>query len=182
VGDFLDTVEEPVIRSPHASRLACVCLLALFGCGRSEPYAPVEPDEEQKKLAAELAPLREKFKAAHASGEDYVLVAVLDRNYKFEEFPEWGELTRILIAHREVRDLDDYGFSLPVKEASEDEGQLEGVLGEYFWIDKDGNILFDDMNEPPGAVMVVEWFVPAGVPEATLHFGGNPCLTMRLAE
>jgi hypothetical protein len=156
-------------------------LLVVSGCGRSEPYIPVEPDEDQKKLAAELAPLREKFQQAHAGGEDYSLVAVLQRNYKFADFPEWGELTRFLVAHREVLDLDDYGFILPGKEASDD-GQLEAVLGEYFWIDKDGQILFDDMNEPPGAVMVVEWFLPAGVTEATMHFGGNPCLTVRWDE
>jgi hypothetical protein len=165
----------------HFTCVGIFCLAAILGCGRSEPYTPVQPDEEQKKLAAELAPIREKFKQAHASGDDYSLVAVLQRDYKFEEFPEWGELTRLLIAHREQLDLDDYSFSRPGQETSDD-GQLETVLGEYFWIDKDGQILFDDFDQPPGTVMVVEWFVQSVEPEATLHFGGNPCLTVKLAE
>jgi hypothetical protein len=30
--------------------------------------------------------------------------------------------------------------------------------------------------------MVVEWFLPSGVSEATLHFGGNSCLKVAISK
>jgi hypothetical protein len=48
------------------------------------------------------------------------------------------------VLHREQLDLDDYSFSLPGKEESK-EGQIETVLGAYFWVNQgDGEVLFDD--------------------------------------
>ena len=154
--------------------------LSFSGCKAQKPYVPVEPTAEQLELKKKLAPLRDKFAKAFASSGDYVLVDVLDRERKFPDMLE-GTFTQLLILHREQLDLDDYNFSKPGKETAEDD-QLETVLGEYFWINKDGEIVFDDMNQPPGTEMVVEWFVKSGSPDVSLHFGGNPCLKIRLND
>jgi hypothetical protein len=157
-------------------------LASLCGCGTSEPYSPPERTAEEEELAAELSAYREDFqRAMRESSADYSLVAILDRDYTFEEQPDWGKFVRLLVLHREQLDLDDYAFSRPGQEASED-GHLETVLGWMFWITETGEIIFDDFEQPPDTEMVVEWYVQNDVPEASLHFGGNPCLTVKLSE
>jgi hypothetical protein len=157
-----------------------ILMLLVQGCSRA-PYTPVEPTAEQLQLKEKLAPLREEFKRAYSTDGDYAFVAVLDRDRKFDWMDKPESFTQLLILHREQLDLDDYHFSQPGKEASED-GQIETVLGEFFWVSKEGEILFDESNQPPETEMVVEWFVPSGVAEAALHFGGNPCLTVPLKK
>ena len=165
------------------SRWPVALFVAFFvGCGPSEPYAAPERTAEEEALAQELAAYRSDFqRAMQKSSGDYAMVAVLDRGYTFADDPDSGKYTRMLILHREQLDLDDYAFSRPGQEASE-EGQLDTVLGWMFWITESGEIIFDDFQQPPDTEMVVEWFVESGAPEASLHFGGNPCLTVDLAE
>lgn len=96
-----------------------------------------------------------------------------------------GEYSRVLVLHREVLDLDDYGFSLPGKEDSGDEADyVPGFFNDVmFWVDEDANIIFDDYEQPPGTEMVVEWCVSNSAGnKVALHFGGNPCLTIDLSE
>ena len=67
---------------------------------------------------------------------------MLDRNLTFPEADDMpGEYSRVLVLHREVLDLDDYGFSLPGKEDSEDEANyVPGFFNDVmFWIDEDGD-------------------------------------------
>jgi hypothetical protein len=166
--------------------IACwpVALLiaVLAGCGPSKPYSAPERTAEEEELAQELSAYRSDFqRVIQDSSGDYALVAILDRDYTFGDDPDSGQFTRMLILHREQLDLDDYAFSRPGQEASE-EGQLDTVLGWMFWITESGDIIFDDFEQPPGTEMVVEWFVEHGVPAASLHFGGNPCLSVDLSE
>ncbi len=95
------------------------------------------------------------------------------------------EYSRVLVLHREHLDLDDYGFRPPGREEPEaEEDYVQGFFNDLmFWIDRDGNILFDDFEQPPETEMVVEWCV-ANIPgsKVALHFGGNPCLTIDLDQ
>ena len=155
--------------------------LLLSGCGK--PYTPKEPTAEEMTLKNELSAYTEKFNAAYENSDTYVQVAVVDRTTTFPDDDQ--DYSRVLVLHREQLDLDDYGFSLPGKEESEaDEDYLDGFFNDVmFRIDRDGNILFDDFEQPPGTVMVVEWCVqnvPGG--KVSLHFGGNPCLTIKLDQ
>lgn len=155
--------------------------LLVAGCGK--PYTPKELTEEEKTLKEEYSVFKENFKAAFANSKPYVQVAVVDRKTTFPDDDQ--EYSRVLVMQREQLDLDDYGFSPPGKEDSEaDEDYLEGGFNDVmFWIDRDGNVLFDDYDQPPGTIMVVEWCVP-NVPgnKVALHFGGNPCLTIDLDQ
>ena len=157
-----------------------VMALSFFaGCGKS--YVPQEPSPEEVALQDELSAYKDDLKQALESSGDYVQVAVIDRS---ATFPDDDQVySRVLVLHREQLDLDDYGFSLPGKEDSEaEEDYLGGFFNDVmFWVDKNGNILFDDFEQPPGTEMVVEWCVP-NVPgdRVSLQFGGHPCLVIEL--
>ncbi len=160
----------------------CVIAFALLiGCG--EAYVPKEPTAEQIELAKSLSQHSDALKAAFQEGEDYVQVAVVDRNTTFPDDEQ--EYSRVLVLQREELDLDDYGFSPPGKEESElDEDYLPGFFnGVMFWVDSSGQILFDDFDRPPGMEMVVEWCVPnIDGDKVSLHYGGNPCLVIDLTK
>lgn len=153
------------------------CLLA--GCAK--PYAPKELTAEERALKKDLSAYTDNFKTAFADSKPYTLVAIVDRSTKFPDDDQ--EYARVLVLHRQHLDLDDYGFSLPGKEDSEaDEDRVDGFFNDVmFWVDREGNILFDDFEQPPGTEMVVEWCVPK-VPgnQVSLHFAGNRCLTIDL--
>lgn len=130
-------------------------------------------------MAAEYAAYSEDLQRAMAESGDYVQVAVIDRETTFPDDDQ--TYARVLVLMREELDLDDYGLSLPGKEAEED--WVPGFFNEVlFWTDAKGDIVFDDYGRPPGREMVVEWCVANNVPEGrvSLHFGGNPCLVIDL--
>lgn len=170
--------------------LAVSCVMLLFtGCNKTEtskPYTPKELTAEEAEFKQQLSAYSAQFKTALGKPGDYVQIAILDRHATFPEMDETPvEYTCVLVLHREVLDLDDYGLSLPGKEASEDEADyIPGFFGELmFWIDKDANIIFDEGEQPPGTDLVVEWCIPNNVgDQVSLHFGGIPCLTIDLSE
>lgn len=155
--------------------------LLLSSC--SKPYTPKELTEEEQTLKKELSAYQDQIKTALAKPGTYVQIAVVDRKTTFPDDDQ--EYSRVLVLQREQLDLDDFGFSPPGKETSEaDEDYIEGFFNDVmFWVDAEGNIIFDDYEQPPGTEMVVEWCVP-NVPEkqVSLHFGGNPCLILNLGE
>jgi len=154
-------------------------LIACTGCGK--PYVPKEMSEEEKAHKVELEKFQSDFQKAMNSTGDYVQVVVADPN---KTFPDYNNetYTSVLVLHREQLDLDDYGMSPLGKETSEaDEDYIEGFFDRIFWVDKQGNVIFDDYDQPPGTEMVVEWCVPHDSGnEVSLHFGGNPCITLQL--
>ncbi|WP_145457268.1 hypothetical protein [Gimesia panareensis] len=155
--------------------------LLLSSC--SKPYTPKEMTAEEQELKQQLAKYQDQFKAAMQNPETYVLVAVVDRKTTFPDDDQ--EYTRVLVLQREQLDLDDYGFSPPGKEESEaDEDYIEGFFNDVmFWVDAEGNITFDDYEQPPGTEMVVEWCIPNGnYKQVALHFGGNPCTVIDLEQ
>ena len=163
------------------------CFVVIFsGCG--EPYTPKELSGDEKALKTQLSvhAETEKFKSAFSESGGYVQVAVLDRHLTFpaeNDMP--GEYSRVLILHREQLDLDDYGFSLPGKEESVEEADcVPGFFNEVmFCVDKDGNMVFDDHEQPQGTELVVEWCVSnAAGDKVALHFGGIPCVTLDLSR
>ena len=156
----------------------CLCVL-LIGCGK--PYVPKEMSAEQLALKEEYSRFADDLRQAMGESGAYVQVAVVDRSTTFPD--EDQEYSKVLVLQREQLDLDDYGFCLPGKEMSEsDDDYLGGFFSDVmFWTDSDGQIIFDDYDQPPGTELVVEWFVP-NVPgdKVSLHFGGNPCLVLDL--
>lgn len=137
---------------------------------------------EELALKDEYSQFTDDLRRAMAKSGNYVQVAVVDRSITLPDDPQ--KYCRVLVLHREQLDLDDYGFSVPGKEMSETEDDyLAGFFNDVmFWTDADGNIIFDDYDQPPGTEMVVEWCVP-NVPgnKISLHFGGNPCLVLDLS-
>ena len=161
----------------------CLTVTAVLLAGCTEPYTPKELTDEEQALQQELSAHTDQLKAAWNNPDDYVQVAVVDRETTFPD--EDQTYSRVLVLQREHLDLDDYGFSLPGKEMSEaEEDYVPGFFNDVmFWIDRDGKILFDDFEQPPGTEMVVEWCV-ANIPgdKVSLHFGGNPCLVIDLSK
>lgn len=156
-------------------------LISISGCGK--PYVPKEMTEEEKTYKVELEKFQSDFQKAMSTSGDYVQIVVADPG---KTFPDYDDLTytSVLVLHREQLDLDDYGLSPPGKEMSEaDEDYIEGFFDRIFWVDKQGNVIFDDYDQPPGTEMVVEWCIPHGSgDEVSLHFGGNPCVTLQLGQ
>ncbi len=159
------------------------------GCDQGgPPEAAVrrEQNAAELELTKQLEPHLARIKAALGESGDYVQIAVIDRNYPIEIEEGKPEVySRVLVLHREVLDLDDYGFSPPGKEASENPADsIAGFFGDLlFFVDKDARIILEDGPQPPGTTMVVEWCVPKSAgDEVSLHFGGNPCLVLDLRE
>lgn len=166
-----------------------VMFCAVSGCDRGgPPEATVrrEPNAAELELTKQLEPHLDQIKAALAESGDYVQIAVIDRNYPIEmEEGKPEAYSRVLILHREVLDLDDYGFSPPGKETSEAEADsIVAFFGDLlFFVDKDARIILEDGPQPPGTTMVVEWCVPNSAgDEVSLHFGGNPCLILDMRK
>ena len=162
-------------------------LLFALGCGKasvvSEPYVPPEPTEEDLALIEEYSIFRDAILNALEQDGDYVQVAVVDRETSYPDDDE--TYTRVLVLQREVLDLDDYGFSPPGRESSEEDvDYIQGFSSEVmFWVDDEGSLVVDYMREPPGMHLITEWCVPNSAgEEVSLHFGGLPCLTLQLND
>lgn len=150
--------------------------------GCENKYAPKKLSEKQKEIKSDLVIYTDNLKNAFASSSDYIQVAIIKRSTKFPDDKQ--TYSKVLVLQNEQLDLDDYGFSLPGKEASESEkDQLNGFFDIMFWVNKDGEIFFDDFEQPPGCKMVVEWCVPNVTGnKVSLHYGGEPCLTIDLTK
>lgn len=166
-------------------RISVVILfVALFaglfaGCGTS--YQPKPLTAEQKELKQQYSGFSGALRRTMEESGDYIQVAVVDRSTTFPDNEQ--QYTRVLVLHREQLDLDDYGFSPPGKESSESGSDyIEGFFSDVmFWTDNEGNITFDDYDQPPGTQLVVEWCVPTDAGDkVSLHFGGNPCVILDL--
>jgi len=149
------------------------------------PLGNEATEERRTKLKAHLIKHREALAKAYATPGDYVLVAILDRNVKFQPrgqtkrtMPE--TYTQLLILHRDVFSLDDHLFSVPGKEESGD-AEIETVMGELISVDKEGNAQFAGLA-PAKSDLVVEWFVQNQAPVVSLHFGGIPCLKVKIKD
>jgi len=140
-------------------------------------------EESRTKLKAHLTKHREALARAYATPGDYVLVAILDRNVQFQRRGQTrpGTYTQLLILHRAPLDLDDYGFSIAGKEASDDT-HLKTVRGELISVDKEGSADYTDPPLPSGTCLVVEWFVQNKAPVVSFEFGGIPCLKVRIKD
>ncbi len=80
-------------------------------------------------------------------------------------------------------DVDDYQFTITGREEDEECPDV-AAMGEFFWINKDGDILFADTvaEDPPNHYLVVEWFIEEDVaPELSLIFATpEPLLKVKL--
>ena len=167
--------------------LTPILVLFVIGCGKALPvpqsYVAPEPTEEDRELIEEYSVFRDAILDALGRDGDYVQIAVVDRETSYPDDDE--TYTRVLILQREVLDLDDYGFSPPGRESSEEDADfIEGFSTEVmFWVDKEGAFVVDYTREPPGMHLVTEWCVPNSAGEkVSLHFGGSPCLTLQLTS
>lgn len=171
----------------HRLTYAVLLAASVLGCGGREPvreaYVPEAPTHEEQELIDAYSKFSGAIRDAISRGGDYEQVAIVDRNTVFPDDDQ--RYTRVLVLHREVLDLDDYGFSVPGRESSEnDEDQISGFYNDVmFWAADDGKLIVDESRQPPGTYLVAEWCVPNNAGErVSLHYGGIPCLELDLTR